>query len=734
MDELLKKLNKDQYDAVVSNSQYIRVIAGAGSGKTRVLATRIAYLIDNIGAVSKRILAITFTNKAANEMRKRVEEYLKIDNCAAHISTYHSFCARFLREEAYQVGYPRNFTIIDEEDQERIIKKIIKTYDEKITLTPKNIRNYISAQKNRGLAPMVNEQLSPYNAYRLKAEIYEAYQNQLLDNHYFDFDDLLIYTVHILRTDEKTRKKWQERFDYILIDEFQDTNDIQYELLKLLCNKLTSVFVVGDPDQTIYTWRGADINIIMDFPKDFKKTFDYVLKENYRSTTTILDCANALISHNKNRVPKDLVAFKGGHDRILCYGADSIDSEGNWICQCIEDIRKRDETVNYRDFAILYRSNYYSGGLEKSLINKNIPYNIYGGVKFFARKEIKDAICHLRLLISDDDYVALERIINEPRRGIGPKTIDGLYSEASKEEKPIVRYLLDRFTISKESGKLADFIKIIAEFRDRILDPNHHENYGSFLMDLLDKVGYTQMLLDDKEDGEDRLDNIKELSTYLFNAQRINPDVTLYEIMQEVTLYTSQDEIVDKDAVTLMTVHTAKGLEYPYVFVAGMAEAVFPNARSITEVDEDEPMLHYKNNDKLEEERRLAYVAFTRAMDRLYLSFNQSYNYATGDSGRPSRFITEIDRKITRYRPANTERSYPYRRPIFPTRVSNEARSTLSANPTDYRPGEVVIHNTFGEGIVIEVTDSSLRIAFKDIDIGVKTISRKFTGIKKKGA
>ena len=242
------------------------------------------------------------------------------------------------------------------------------------------------------------------------------------------------------------------------------------------------------------------------------------------------------------------------------------------------------------------------------------------------------------------------------------------------------------------------------------------------------------MLLDDKEEGEDRLDNIKELSTYLFNAQRINPDVTLYEIMQEVTLYTSQDEIVDKDAVTLMTVHTAKGLEYPYVFVAGMAEAVFPNARSITEVDEDEPMLHYENNEKLEEERRLAYVAFTRAMDRLYLSFNQSYNYATDDRGRPSRFIQEIDRKITRYRPANTERSYPYRRPIFPTRVSTEVKSTLSASDTDYRPGEVVIHNTFGEGIVIEVTDGALRIAFKDTNIGVKTISRKFTGIKKKGA
>lgn len=724
-------LNASQLAAVTTNAKYARVIAGAGSGKTKVLTERIAYLVNEAGILGYRILAITFTNKAANEMKERVASILSVERLESHISTYHSFCARFLREEISILGYPRNFTILDDEDQEKVIKKLLDECDNKYEIKAKDVVSYISDLKTYQMEPQkTGVFLTPKD--ELKAKLFFEYEKYLQEHFYLDFDDLLIKTVEILKNNEIIRKEWSYRFDYVLVDEFQDTNTLQYELLLLLKNENTNVFVVGDPDQSIYTWRGANTDIILNFPKDFKGTVDYVLERNYRSTQSILNCANKLIANNKKRVPKNLVANNTSTTNIYYYRATTLDDEANWVTYKIKDIMRHDSSISYKDFAVLYRSNYYSRAFENSLISKKIPYKIYGGLKFFARKEVKDAIAYLRLIVRDDDAVALERVINEPRRGIGEKTFKKLSDSAKSENKSILKYLKDKYRDMDDGTTLADFAKTIIDFEDRLKTEKGKINFGKFLHDLLLEVGYINMLTIDKE--EDRLENVAELENFLFNYQTKDALIELDDIIQEVTLYSAQDDIQSVDSVTLMTIHTAKGLEFPYVFVVGLMEGVFPNSRSIMRSfyngdDEEEQVA---DNDKLEEERRLAYVAYTRAMKQLFLSFNEGYSFTTNENGKVSRFIKEIINELTPYNIRQTPSKPIYT--VKPNVPPVEHRPSVLGDTIEYHPGELVMHKSFGEGVVLEVSDTIVTIAFKNANVGIKAISKRFTGLSKKGS
>ena len=410
MSDFLRKLNDEQYEAVTSFDKYLRVIAGAGSGKTRVLTCRIANLIENVGVLPYNILAITFTNKAAAEMRKRVDNMLKDSDAGAGytITTFHSFCARFLREEINHIGYTRSFTIVDEDDQLKIVKDIMKELELTDEVKPKQCVSFISYMKSLNISC---DELVKRNTLTeeetIKSKIYLKYEEFLQTNQYLDFDDLLIKSVDILKRYPLVRKKWQNKYEHILVDEFQDTNDIQYELLTLILSEYCSLFVVGDPDQTIYTWRGANVSLIMDFKKRFKPSRDIVLNQNYRSTKNILSCANALIKNNKNRVEKDLITANVEGAKVIHYQANSIESEADWVVQRIKELMNKNEELTYSDFAVLYRSNYYSRAFEQTLMNYRIPYVVYGGMKFFDRKEVKDSLAYLRLALQENDTLPL---------------------------------------------------------------------------------------------------------------------------------------------------------------------------------------------------------------------------------------------------------------------------------------------------------------------------------------
>ena len=724
MSEILRKLNEEQYEAVTSFDKYLRVIAGAGSGKTRVLTCRIANLIENMGVLPYTILAITFTNKAAAEMRKRVDEMLKDSDAGAGytITTFHSFCARFLREEIHHLGYTRAFTIIDEDDQLKVVKDIIKELDITDEIKPKHCISYISYMKTLNISPLEAEKKHTLmEEEKIKIRIYKKYEEYLTSNQYLDFDDLMLKAVEILKTYPKVQAKWKERYEHILVDEFQDTNDIQYELLTLLLGEHCSLFVVGDPDQTIYTWRGANVDLIMDFKKRFKPSRDIVLNQNYRSTKHILTCANELIKNNKKRVDKDLITHNVEGAKVIHYQANSIESEADWVVNRIKELMNKNEDLVYSDFAILYRSNYYSRAFEQTLVNSRIPYVVYGGMKFFDRKEVKDSLAYLRLALQENDTLAFERIINVPRRGVGDKAMQNIKDGAKEKGISLYRYVKDYMTTN---FRLKSFVDAVENCRNKLSNING-QNLGDILKELMSKVGYIDYLTEAKE--EERIDNIHELAGYIFSLQSTNEELDLVSVIQEISLASAQDEMVDSNVVTLMTVHTAKGLEYPFVFVVGLSDGVFPSSRSIMG---DNGFVESK--DAIEEERRLAYVAFTRAQKQLLLSHNEGFNYASGGYLRASRFLHEISNCVTPYyRPKPKVSIYDDPKPTLNKKVEYKSHSVLKDNNTDYRPGDLVSHTAYGSGIILSVEANSVRIAFKDPNIGQKVISKKFTGLKK---
>lgn len=710
LDELL---NPKQKEAAMYLDSHLRIIAGAGSGKTRVLTYRIAYLIEEVGIEPRHILAITFTNKAANEMKERVVNLLGDYASGALLCTIHSLCVRILRQNIRVLNYPSTFVIMDEEDQKSLLKKIFKEkqIDPK-SISVKSCIHFISSCKMARVSPDRAIQLSNHSlSEQKKAAVYLAYEKYKEDHFMLDFDDLLLKTLEIFENYPEILDKWQRQFQFIHVDEFQDVGEVDYQLIKYLSGQ-SVLCVVGDPDQTIYSFRGSDIQYIMNFDKDFKDVKTVILNQNYRSTKTILDISNNLIRKNKNRLEKDLFTELKEGPTVIHYSGVDEESEANFVCDTIEDIIHKVEGVNYHDFAILYRANYLSRTFEQKLIQRQIDYKIFGGLKFFNRKEVKDALSYIRLMINHDD-LSFERIINVPARGVGKKTLEKIQLKATEygmsDYEALCLYGDDIGLSSKVKKQLFEFVSCIEKAKSSFASlPDVFER-------LLSDVGYFDMLRNDQD--ENRIQNIMELKNSIASYIKTHPDTPTFEsYLQDIALYTSQDDIFDDEYVSLMSIHMAKGLEFNYVFVVGLSEDVFPSFRSISEGGED----------GLEEERRLAYVAFTRAKKRLYLTDSQGFNFMTNSTKISSRFVDEIGSQHVEHIGSPSK---------FKTKdyvsLSPSIEEMIGDNEvTDWKQGDYVEHDVFGKGVIVKVNGNTLDIAFS-MPHGVKTLMAHHKALRK---
>lgn len=705
-------LNKNQKEAATYLDSHLRIIAGAGSGKTRVITYRIAYLIEQIGVDPRKILAITFTNKAANEMKERVSDLLGMAANGTLVCTIHSLCVRILRQHINVIKYPSNFVIMDEEDQKALIKKIYKELeiDSKV-ISVKSMLAAISNYKIVGISPDKAIQLAgQFEGELKKAKAYQKYVTYQEDHFMLDFDDLLLKTVYILENFQDVLEKWQDKFQYIHVDEFQDVGDIEYRLVKLL-SKTAIICVVGDPDQTIYSFRGANVNYILDFDKDFKPSKTVILDQNYRSTANILNISNALIRKNRNRLEKDLFTESTEGNEVVHYLAKSEQEEANYICGQIEDIISKVDGVNYRDFVILYRANYLSRTIEQALISNHIDYRIFGGLKFFSRKEVKDALSYLSLVALNGD-LAFERVINVPARGIGSKTMENIQLVAINHQISLYEALTlhsDEIKLSAKSRReVTVFVEAVEKAKRSTLPLNQ------LFEQLLEDIGYMEMLKNDFEDN--RIDNLRELQRSIYEYENQNPDsISIENYLQEIALYTDNDAIDNGQYVSLMSIHMAKGLEYDYVFVLGLSEGIFPSFRSLSESDEG-----------LEEERRLAYVAFTRAKKQLFLTDSEGFSFVTDSPKISSRFIDEIG--IDGVKHVGTKPRYKTADYISttPSKIDLIGNNEIS----DWEVGNLVLHDVFGKGVVVKVNGTTLDIAF-ELPVGLKTLMASHKALNK---
>ena len=566
-------LNDAQKEAVVAEDKHLRIIAGAGSGKTRVLTMRIAYLIEKMGVFPKNILAITFTNKAAAEMKSRIGAMLGDDLNTVWISTIHSLCMRILREDIAAMGYPKNFTVVDQNDQHQILKEAYKEYGiDKKNLSYGNVLNYIGNCKTERMSPERAMMLASgdYNEEN-KAKVYDYYEKRLKSIYGLDFDDLILWTVEMFSKFEMIKKKWSNRFEYIHVDEFQDIDKTQYQLIKQLSSVHDNIYVVGDPDQTIYTWRGADVNIIINFEKDFKDTRTIILNQNYRSTNMILSGANSVIKNNKLRVEKDLFTKADDGEKIVHNTLDSLENEAYYVRKEISKLYG--DGTKYSNMAVLYRSNYLSRNIEKVLVEAQIPYVIYGGIRFYERAEIKDILSYLRMITQGDD-LAFSRIINVPKRGIGQKTLDNIL-EIAKEHGITMYQVIKDGLYTKNKDVFTSFVRMIERWKEM----EKTADLESLLKSVLDDSGYRMYL--EKENETERLENVKALVDDIKEYSEIYESSSLDEYLQMISLYTDKENRNEVDAVSLMTIHSAKGLEFDTVFVIGMSEGVFPSERSM---------------------------------------------------------------------------------------------------------------------------------------------------------
>lgn len=712
----LSLLNHNQLQAVTTIDQHVRIIAGAGSGKTRVVTSRIAYLIDKCGILPYRILAITFTNKAANEMKERISRLLADASGGVNVSTIHSFCVRLLREDIHHMGYPRNFTIVDADDQKSILKEAYKQYGIEVkSYSYASVLDYIANCKAQGIEPdqalaIANQFTSEY----IKAQVYGYYDVRLKAMYALDFDDLLLFTRKLLKMNQEIRAKWQRRFDYIHVDEFQDVDNIQYDIIKLLTSSKCTLCVVGDPDQTIYTWRGANVHIIMDFAKDFEPCETIVLNENYRSAPLILQGANSLIKNNRNRIEKELYTSLPHTQKIIHYSAPEEQLEPLWVATQIMKCRQSGE--RFREMAVLYRSNYLSRSLEKQLLEMNIPYRIYGGVRFYDRAEIKDALSYLRMLIHDNAAIdlALKRIINVPKRSIGTKSVETI-EDISRNENINMYEVIKSHDVCK--GKAANALRQLIELIEKYRSLVSVMSISMMLEAILEESGYLKMLEDDKE--VERLENIKELINDIEDFEEKYPDGTLDEYLQQIALYTDKESEQSGEFVQLMTIHAAKGLEFDCVFVYSMCEGIFPSEKAVSEGGQS----------ALEEERRLAYVAFTRAKKQLYITDARGYSYVMDRAKLPSRFIREIDEDCIEHVGVQPLVKSEVKQ-IESDRATHQVQ-TSTGKSVRIRKGDLVEHISFGEGVVIDIQDNVWTIAFKN-KFGVRKIGANHPSIKKK--
>lgn len=707
-------LNDKQKEAVIDDSKHLRIIAGAGSGKTRVLTMRIAYLIEQKHINPKNVLAITFTNKAANEMKNRISEMLGEAGDGAFISTIHSLCVRILKEEIGVFGYPKNFTIVDADDQKTILKEAYKEFNiDKKDLSYGSALDYIANCKYEEL-PYEKAMDQAYGEKKLvdKANVYKYYDERLKSLYALDFDDLILFTVRLFKLHKDILKKWSSKFIYIHVDEFQDIDKTQYELIKLLSSTHDNVYVVGDPDQTIYTWRGADVNIIVNFDKDFKNTKTIILNQNYRSTNNILEGANSLIKYNKSRVPKDLFSENGDGDKIVHKTLPDETSEAYYVASCIQSLLK--QGYEYNDIAILYRSNYLSREVEKVFIENRIPYVIYGGIRFYERMEVKDILSYLRLIVTGDD-LAFQRVINQPKRGIGQKSVDTIFSLA-KDNNISMYEVVKQGLFAKNQSVLESFVDMVERWKSS-LDGKPLEEV---LTDVFEQSGYRSML--EKENETERIENVKSLIDDIKDYQETYPGSTLADYLSMISLYTDKANTDGSASVSLMTIHASKGLEFKVVFVVGLSEGIFPSERT---------MLEQKG---VEEERRLAYVAYTRAKEKLTLTDTSSFSYVVNSAKTTSRFVNEVDEKYIEHLDKPVLKQQSVFDVPFTTKISSiEPKKEAPRRPSRYRKSDVVIHKIFGEGVVVKCDGDFVTVAFS-YPHGTKTIKADHPSIRKKTA
>lgn len=747
----LDTLNPAQREAVEKTEGPVLILAGAGSGKTKVLTTRIAYLIEDKGVQAPNILAITFTNKAANEMRERVEQNIGPETKDMWISTFHSCCVRILRKDINKIGYNRSFVIYDSADQVTLVKDCLKELNlsDKV-FEPKAVISAISGAKDKLYTPKQFKDINMADNRMVKiADIYALYQDRLKRNSALDFDDLILKTVELFKANDEVLAYYRSRFRYIMVDEYQDTSKAQYELIKLLAREHQNICVVGDDDQSIYGWRGADIRNILEFEKDYDNVHVVKLEQNYRSTQVILDAANKVISNNIERKRKKLWSEKKEGELIKIQLTGSEIEEADFIADSIAQIARK-ENRPYKDFAVLYRANAQARPVEDALNRSQIPYNIYGGTKFYERKEIKDLLAYLRVIQNPQDDISIKRIINVPRRGIGLRTIEKIEDRANLKQESIYSVLIDIETNSDISTKarasISGFVDIIGTLR------TIKEVYpvSKLIEKVLDTTGYMDELVEIRnknekdltgkgEEAQDRIDNLREFISIALEFESSNDDTyenkDLETFLTSIALTSESNDEEDNDRVSLMTIHTSKGLEFPVVFLTGMEEGLFPISRAIKSMSDSQ----------IEEERRLCYVGITRAKEELYMSLTEKRTlYGKTNVAIASRFMEELPEEcIERLYKVKKELSYSkasynmldkytkkYMSTISKSKVADKVNATIKdsnkeTNPDDIKLGSKIHHPKFGVGTVVSIIGTDVTIAFDQQ--GIKKINKEYT-------
>lgn len=696
----INTLNDKQREALLATEGPLLILAGAGSGKTKVVTSKIAYLIEELKVPSWKILAITFTNKAAKEMKDRVANLIDRDISSMWIGTFHSICVRILRKNIESIGYSSNFTIYDRDDQITVVKEAIAELNlDRDIYKPRAIINDISNIKSDGLTPIEYLDLNKDNFYKENlGKIYDIYEKKLRSNNALDFDDLLIKTVNILKSEDYTRNFYRDKFQYIFVDEYQDTNKIQYEFVKLIAGENPNLTVVGDNDQSIYKWRGADINNILNFHKDFPGAKIVKLEQNYRSTQKILDVANKVIENNDSRIDKNLWTARDEGKNVLYKEFPHSNEEEYGVINKIIGLNYKGE--EFKNMAILYRTNAQSRGFEEALIRERIPYKIVGGLKFYDRMEVKDVLAYLRVINNPDDNVSLARIINRPKRGIGDTSLADMLDYADKNNLSLYDVVtnIDKFDdLNLRARKnIKEFGSILKILKDR----SKEFSIGKLFEDVLYESGYALDLKNQNTiESKTRLENIEELHSNIMEYDR--EGVELSEYLNTLSLLSDVDKTSEDSGVNLMTMHAAKGLEFGTVFLVGLEEGLFPTSRSL------------ESEEEVEEERRLCYVGVTRACDNLFISSSRTRSmYGKLTPARRSRFIDEMgdtieiiedkNRELLEVRDYNEKNNY-YKRPAkFIGIDKKENVSKKNSVDKNINVGDTVKHKIFGKGMVVQ--------------------------------
>ena len=726
--ELVQNMNENQLKAILKTQGAVMVIAGAGSGKTRVLTNRIAYLIAEKNVLESNILAITFTNKAAKEMKERIYSLVGETSKYIWINTFHSMCVRILRQHIDLLGYNKNFTILDTSEQKTIIKNIVKELNlSEDSYQPNNILKIISNSKNSMISVNEMKAQARFGFMKNVAEIYEYYQKYLKKNSVLDFDDLMLKTIVLFEKHPEVLAIYQNKFEYIHVDEYQDTNVIQYKLIKMLSEVHKNICVVGDDDQSIYSWRGACSDNIINFEKDYEDVEVIFLDQNYRSNSTILDAANAVIKNNTDRKDKALWSENKGGDKITVYSAANDKDETDDIAKKILDLKA--QGVDYKDIAILYRANYLSRSMENSCMAFGIPYKLIGSLKFLQRQEIRDLLAYMNVIVNKNDEFSLRRIINVPKRGIGASSMAKIDNYAEQYGLSLFEALknIDMIGVSK---KIITNIHLLTQLIEKYSQTEQY-SIEDLIVGIYKDSGYESMLKESADAyAESRIENISELVSSAKQFSSMNDN--LIDFISEMSLTSDADDENEDDSVVLSTVHAAKGLEYRVVFIMGLEENLFPSVRD-AESSEDE-------RNKMEEERRLAYVAITRAKEKLFMSYaNRRMQFGSIKNNKRSRFLDEVPNKLMHFESGfgatanDSGESQLESVKKFISRLSPKIK--IADKPktdvrTNYVVGDIVVHKKFGEGKVLSIEKDSVKVDFEKV--GSKILLIEYANLTRK--